>query len=167
METGDRYGRLVSVEKRPSIRKKTYWLFRCDCGIEKVVNVGNVYEGKINSCGCLRVELNKKASHVIHGMRNTRFYRTWIAMRRRCLVESEPAYKNYGGRGITLCEDWNKFQNYMDDMLPSYLEHCDEYGIKQTTLDRINNDGNYEPKNCRWATYKQQANNKRYGKRKN
>ncbi len=164
IKVGNKYSRLTAIKKCPSRNRRTFWLFQCECGIEKVINVGNVYEGKIKSCGCLQKEVSKRAKFIKHGMRKTRFYRTWIAMRRRCIVESEPAYKNYGGRGIKVCKRWERFENYMDDLLPDYIKHCEKNSTKQTTLDRINNDGDYESKNCRWATYKEQANNRRIKK---
>jgi len=83
-------------------------------------------------------------------------------MKKRCLNENNPSYKNYGGRGIKICQRWlDDFANFMNDMLDSYIEHVSKYGEKNTTLDRIDTNGNYEPSNCKWSTFKEQNNNQR------
>lgn len=92
-------------------------------------------------------------------MRRTRFYKTWCGIVARCKNRNEPAYKNYGGRGVR-CE-WERFEDFRDDMHESYIAHSLEHGEKRTTLDRINNDGNYSVGNCRWVTRTVQARNKR------
>lgn len=95
-----------------------------------------------------------------HGMTGTRYWYIWQAMKKRCLSKKDKDYKNYGGRGIIVCERWKDFNNFFNDTYESYLKHCEEFGIKQTSLDRVNNNGNYEPSNCRWATWKEQNNNR-------
>lgn len=98
---------------------------------------------------------------IIHGMTDTPFHRIWISMRQRCTNQNSHAFNNYGGRGIKVCERWEKFENFKADMYQTYLEHLKIFGPKNTSIDRINNDGNYEPHNCRWATKKEQVLNRR------
>lgn len=93
-----------------------------------------------------------------HGMTGTRFYSIWVGMKSRCNNES---WTNYGGRGITYCKEWEEFINFKNDMYESYLQHVDKYGEKQTSLERKNVNGNYTPSNCKWATRKEQNDNKR------
>jgi hypothetical protein len=125
------------------------WLFRCDCGKETVAQVSNVVRGSTKSCG---------GHHHRHaGKRRTGEYNAWQNMLRRCRDERAPCYGNYGGRGICVCERWNVFENFLADMGPR--------PSPQHSIDRINNEGNYEPSNCRWATRAEQANNTRTNRR--
>src|SRR5690625_3742702 len=96
-----------------------------------------------------------------HGMSYTKFYYVWGSMLQRCQNENNARYKDYGGRGITVCDRWHKFENFRDDMLKSYEEHSNIYGEEKTTIDRIDVDGNYEPSNCRWTTQTEQVRNQR------
>jgi len=97
---------------------------------------------------------------VTHGMRKTIFYSKWAGMKRRCFNKNEEKYPIYGGRGITVCKRWLKFENFRDDMYKPYLKHVEQYGKKQTSIERIDNDDNYKPSNCKWATQTIQQNNR-------
>lgn len=142
-------------------RKRGNYLFLCvcDCGNQKVIGGNNLGKGT-KSCGCLRVaSMSERAKK--HGFYSNPLYKTWRGMFRRCTDEKWKGYKNYGGRGIIVCERWSKIDNFILDMFDSWLDHVSRNGKKQTSLDRIDNDGNYTPGNCRWATKTEQVQNQR------
>jgi len=131
-----------------------YDLYKCTCGSLKTVRRDKANHEYTKSCGCLSSELKSKRFTKHGEAGRTTEYRSWGAMKQRCYNRWHKAYKNYGGRGIKICKRWlNSYKNFLKDM--------GRKPNRNYTLDRINNNGNYRPSNCRWATWKQQQNNKR------
>jgi len=164
---GKKFNRLtvisLSHRKHNNNGSIIYWKCLCDCGKYIITVANSLKNGHTKSCGCLHKEqsiLNGK-NNVRHGLANTKFWTTWRNIKTRCYYTKDISYKNYGGRGIKVCNHWHKFDNFMVDMYESYLKHCEEFGEKQTTIDRINNNGNYCKENCKWSTYKEQQSNTR------
>jgi len=154
--TAKRFGRLFVICKK-SVRG-SYWLCMCDCGTECEVLAGHLTGGNKKSCGCLKREVLGDATRT-HGLANSRStgyrnrtYGIWQAMRGRCLNPNNSRWASYGGRGIKVCVRWSKFENFLADMgeAPEGL-----------TLERKDVNGNYNPANCKWATWAEQAKNKR------
>ncbi len=158
---GKRFGRLLVIKYAYTKGNRVYWECKCDCGNEICVRGSSLTTGNTKSCGCYNLEVATKKL-LIHGMKHTRFYNIWCGMKARCHNQNSPKYRIYGARGITVCDRWkNSFLAFKEDMYESYLDHCEKHGENNTSIDRIDVNGNYEPSNCKWATWKEQRANQR------
>lgn len=157
--SGQRFGKLTAVEPAGRYKKTgaLMWKCVCDCGKEVIVRGACLRQGNTRSCGCLNQETRRKTAKITftkHGGRNTRLYNIWKDMRQRCHNENSTSFGRYGGRGVSVCKEWEDFQNFRTWAI------ANGYG-DDLTIDRIEVNGNYEPGNCRWVDNIIQGNNKR------
>lgn len=158
---GKRFGKLTAVKRAESRNGKTRWTCQCDCGNVTIVDYWNLKSGNTTSCGCVHRE-----SIRTHGEANSRLHGVWKNMKARCYYEGAEGYKNYGGRGISVCDEWrNSFEAFRNWAYSNGYD--DSKPMKECTLDRIDANGNYCPENCRWVDFHTQALNKRKRKTRN
>lgn len=159
-QTGDKIGLCFYISDEPSVRhgKRIFRVakFKCVCGKELIRSISDMKTCRV-SCGCARGKAHTRHGYAKAGSKLTE-YTTWLNIKRRCYLKTHQQYKDYGGRGISVCERWiNSFDNFIADMRNK--------PTPKHTIERINNDGNYDPANCKWATMKEQNRNKRNSKR--
>ena len=158
--TGQKFGRLTCIKDAGrSSRKQVLWLCKCDCGKLVIVKSNSLLTGNTKSCGCLAREILIKRN-TVHSLSKgkdgkvTRLYRIWRRMKQRCYDKNCSDYKRYGGRGIKVCDEWLDYRNFYDWAMSNNYKN-------NLTIERINNDGDYEPDNCKWIPPEAQARNKR------
>lgn len=151
--SGQNFGRWTVIQ----YAGKSYWLCRCQCGVERHIFTGNLSKGHSNSCGCLRDELATE-NKTTHGKTGSPEYRVWAGIKRRCLNPNDRSYARYGEQGVTICDRWR-------DSFECFLSDIGTRPTPEHSIDRVDNDKGYAPDNCRWATRVEQARNKRTNRR--
>ena len=155
--TGQRFGRLSVIKRAENHKGRVAWLCKCDCGKFHIIISKSLRNGACQSCGCLDLE-SRALRQTTHNLSNTKLYNIYMSIKSRCKNINNERFSSYGGRGITICEEWN------NDFLSFYNWSMSNGYIDGLTIDRINNNGSYEPNNCRWTDMKVQNNNRRNNK---
>lgn len=160
---GQKWNRLTLIKRtRKEGRNQWFAIFLCDCGNQKEMRIDGVTNGHAKSCGCYGQKQSIEAmrqSKITHGMSETRLYKIFKGMKYRCEGKNCPCYGRYGGRGIRV--EWTTFEQFIADMGDSYEQHVKAHGAENTSINRIDNDGNYNKENCEWSTKKFQSRNRR------